>query len=260
MALSLAQDLDEVRSRQLSDGIRGSLVYGFVVEGLPTEDALFAVEQLARERSLGFFYGQASAEFAEDEDLIQGAWLIGVELQAVSGGAEQARGFTFAELAAGLEAAKSRVAEARSAFVDACAEYPSQVRRDRAPVKPSEPELHILAQGGLALASLLKGEWVAPPIMDEEKDWQAAEAARDQWFAMCKQSYASPGGGVGYRYGTVGASQTPYRGGVHGISVGGADQTFEAVTITEATDAALDPALAAAGIVAPRYFLLTKYD
>ena len=260
MTIDLAHDLDEVRSRQLSDAIRGSLVYGFLVEGLPTEDALFAVERLARERSLVFLYGQASAEYAEDEDLIQGVWVVGVELQAVSGGEEQEHGFTFAELATGVEAAKSRVAEAHRAFVEACAEYPSQALRDRTPVVPSEPELHIVALGALALASVLKGEWVAPPKMDEEKDWEAAEAARDAWFKTCRESYAAPGGGVGYRYGTKGASQTPYRGGVHGISVGGADQTSESIRITAETDAALDRALGAAGIVAPRYFILTKYD
>jgi hypothetical protein len=260
MTIELAQDLDEVRSRQLSDGIRGSLVYGFLVEGLPTEDALFTVERLAREHSLAFLYGQASAEYAEDDDLVQGVWVVGVELQAVSGGAEQESGFTFAELASGIEAAKSRVAEARVAFVEACAGYPSQVLRDRDPVVPSEPELHIVALGALSLASVLKGEWVKPPVVDEEKDWQAAEAARDAWFDMCRKAYASPGGGVGYRYGTVGASQTPYRGGVHGISVGGADQTSESIVITADTDAALDTALGAAGIVAPRYFIITKYD
>jgi hypothetical protein len=260
MTIELAQDLDEVRSRQLSDGIRGSLVYGFLIEGLPSEDALFAVERLARELSLSFFYGYAFAEAADEDDLLRGPWVVGVELQAVSGGVEQERGFTFAELTAEIAAAKSRVHEAERAFIDACADYPCQGRRDGAPVKPTEPELHIVAQGGLALASLLKGEWVAPPVVADENDWQAAEAARDAWFAMCKQNRANPGEGVGYRYGTIGASQDSYRGGVHGIHVGGADQTSEAVVVTQETDAALDLALAAAGIVAPRYFIVTRYD
>jgi hypothetical protein len=260
MTIDLAQDLDEVRSRQLSDDIRGSLVFGFLLEGFPTEEALFAVERLARELSLAFLYGQGAAEHAEDDDLLLGPWLVGVELQAVSGGVEQERGFTFGELAKGLEAAKSRVAEAHPAFVEACAGYPSQAIRDRTPIVPSEPELHVVAQGGLALASVLKGEWVAPPTMDDEKDWEAAEAARTAWFAKCRESYAAPGGGVGYRYGTKGASQSPYLGGVHGISVGGADQTSESITLTEETDAALDRALGAAGIAAPRYFILTRYD
>jgi hypothetical protein len=260
MTIELAHDLDEVRSRQLSDAIRGALVYGFLLEGFPTEDALFAVERLARELSLVFLYGQAAAESAEDDDLLVGPWVVGVELQAVSGGAEQEQGFTFAELAAGVEEAKPRVAEAHRAFLEACAGYPSQVLRDRTPIEPSEPELHIVALGALSLASVLKGEWVAPPKMDEENDWEAAEAARDAWFAKCRESYAAPGGGVGYRYGTVGASQTPYRGGVHGISVGGADQTSESISITAESDAALDRALVAAGIVAPRYFILTKFD
>ncbi len=65
---------------------------------------------------------------------------------------------------------------------------------------------------------------------------------------------------VGYRFGTKGATQATYRGGVRGLAVAGADQTCSEVTITAASDAALDAILLPAGIVAPRYFITTRYD
>lgn len=260
MTLEAAKHLDEVRSRQVrADEIRGALVYGFALEGLPDQSALFSIERLAREHSLGFFYGQGDAENADDGNLIESVWIVGVELRAVHGGCEQERGFTYTELAADIEAARTRVHAAMAVFERACGEYTSTCSRSGAKVVPTPPGLHLVASGGLALASLLKGEWVTPPRQDDE-DGDVRQEALSAWFEMCRADWAKSGGGVGYRFGTEGSSQTHYKGGVRGISIDGADQSYVPVTINASTDEALDGELRAAGITEPRYFLITRYD
>ncbi|NOU31356.1 MAG: hypothetical protein HOO96_25950 [Polyangiaceae bacterium] len=247
-------DLDEIRSRQASsDDIHGWLVYGFAVEGLPDVEALGAIEALARDRDLSFLYGQGAAEFADDEDMVRDTWVVGVELCSVTGGEEQKVGFTFAELQAGIDDARTRIEEARAAFTEACAGYLSQSHRSTQPVVPSDVGLFLVAGGcGLALASLSKGEWVEPAA-----DAEYTEA--EEWIAARRDTHATATE-VGYRFGTKGATQTTYRGGVRGLAVAGADQTCTEVAITAASDAALDAILHPAGIAAPRYFITTRYD
>lgn len=249
-----AADLEEIRSRQASsDDIHGWLLYGFAIEGLPDVEALAAIEALARDRGLSFLYGQGAAEFADDEDMVRDTWVVGAELCAVTGGEEQKVGFTFAELQAGIDTARTRIEQARAAFAEACAGYPSQCHREAQPVVPSDIGLFLVAGGcGLALASLSKGEWVEPPA-----DAEYTEA--EEWIAARRETHATATD-VGYRFGTKGATQSTYRGGVRGLSVAGADQTCTEVSISEASDAALDAILLPAGIAAPRYFITTRYD
>ncbi len=247
-------DLDEIRGRQASsDDIHGWLIYGFAVEGLPDVEALAAIEALARDHELAFLYGQGAAEFADDEDVVRDTWVVGVELCSVTGGEEQKVGFTFAELQAGIDAARTRIEQAHAAFTEASAAYLSQCHRSAAPVVPSDVGLFLVAGGcGLALASLSKGEWVEPPA-------EAEHTEVEEWIAARRDTHAT-GTEVGYRFGTKGATQAAYRGGVRGLAVAGADQTCTEVSITAASDAALDVVLSAAGIAAPRYFITTRYD
>ena len=105
--MSTVTTLDDIRAGQVgASAIRGSLLYGFTFEGLPTAAALFEMDRLARERSLSFVYGRGDAENADDGSLVESTWIVGASLFAVSGGWEQERGFTFAELAAATAEAK----------------------------------------------------------------------------------------------------------------------------------------------------------
>ncbi len=173
-------------------------------------------------------------------------WLVGTEIIGVRGGYEQASGFEYKpggrldSVMAELEARTSEVATFAS---------------DNG-LSASGCETRLVARGALALALLLKGEWIeAPAETEDDPD------ALGEWLQNSEEPTAAPSTGrVGYRYGTKGSSQAPFPGVVHGICIEGADATSEPVAFSAVFDAQLDEKLKAAGIEKPRYFLITQYD
>lgn len=238
---------DEIRSTQpSSDSIVGSLVVGFRFKGLQDAAAFTKLHDYAKERSLSMFYGGGDAGGADEHLVGLYPWIVGKEILHVTGGFEQASGFEYKP--GGLLDVMRAELSARN---DEMSEY---ARANGLSVSPCQTFL--VARGGLALALLLKGEWIdAPEEAIDDPD------ALFEWLDAYKEPLAKPSSGeVGYRYGTVGSSQDPFPGVVHGICLAGADATSEVVELTAERDAALDATLAAAGIQKPRYFLITRYD
>lgn len=234
---------DEIRSTQTpADAIAGSLVVGYSIEGLKDLEAFAKLQAFAKQRGLALFFGGGDAENTPDEHLVGlYPWLLGTEVLRVEGGYEQASGFEY-KPGGRLDATRAELG-ARAAEV---AEFAKSNG-----LSTSACETFLVARGGLALALLLKGEWLDAPEEDEEELYT--------WFDQ-HQPTAAPNGEVGYRHGTKGSSQEPFPALVHGICIQGADATSERVTLDAETDAALDARLAAAGIRNPRYFLITRYD
>jgi hypothetical protein len=248
--MTIALSYDEIRATQPpADSIRGSLVVGFMIEGLADPAAFTKLHAFAKERSLELFFGGGDAENQADEHIVSlYPWILGKEIFFVKGGPEQERGFEYK--AGGPVDAMMAELGARTAEVEAFG------KENGLTVGPCE--LRLVARGGLALALLLKGEWLAAPDHDEEDDPDASLYA---WLDEHREPSADPRErNVGFRHGTKGSSQDAYPGGVRGICIAGADSSSEPVTLSAAIDAELDSRLAAAGIAKPRYFIVTRYD
>jgi len=230
------------KAQPAASQIRGSLAIAWSVHDVPSLDALIKLDDLARDHDLVLIAGFGDAEsIPTHTPMWLSHWLIGVELAATRGGAEQRRGFAFD--ADQLSAASKKLDAIAPALRKLC----NGSKRERG--------TFVVARGGLALASLVKGVWVDPP----------AAAKRDAdvlatWLADKQPATTADPPRVGYASGTRGATQQPFPGVVHGIAVGGADQCAEPVDWSARRDKALERELVKAGIADARYFLITRFD
>jgi len=230
--------LDEVvRGQCASEAIRGQIVAGFCVAGLRDAAALRALAALAKDAGLALVYGAGDAGNAEDGTLVGAPWLVGVSLQKAEGGGEQERGFTYEELAEARVKAEAALDAAKGALSAFAAAHTVSGELEG-------PALYLVATGGLALVNLMYGAWESAPDPDDDED------AFEEWLEARDEETDT------FRYGTIGATQDPYPGGVRGLRVASADDEGP-VKVT------VDPEVHEAHVGAAglgRYFLVTRYD
>jgi hypothetical protein len=239
---------DQIRSTQTpADAINGSIVAGYSIEGVKDASGFTRLHDFANEKGFSLFFCGGDAENTTDEHLVSlYPWLLGKEVLRVEGGYEQARGLEY-RAGGALDKAQAEVGACADEVATFCSTHS---------LSTSRSGTYLLARGGLALALLLKGEWINAP--DEAAD---DPEELDAWLATHGEPLASPTSGVvGFRNGTRGSSQEPFPGVVRGICIAGADATAERFELSPTKEAELDARLSDAGITTPRYFLITRYD